>query len=67
METYGYEVEEIKKELQQWFIVKMTSKAVANVTCIGVRKTVGRIMAWIKEFRLFTSLFWLFFSGLNPF
>jgi hypothetical protein len=25
------------------------------------------IVDWIKELKLFTSLFWLFFSGLNPF
>lgn len=67
LETYGYKAEEIKEQLEQWFIAKMTRKAAANVTCIAVRKANARIMERIKEFRLFTSHFWLFFSGLNPF
>ena len=66
LETYGYKAEEIKEQLEQWFIAKMTSKAVVNVTCLAVRKAIARIMQWNQEFILFTPHFWLFFSGLYP-
>jgi len=66
LETYGYKAEEIKEQLEQWFIAKVTSKSVVNVTCIAVHKALARIMQRIGEFRLFTSHLWLFFSGLYP-
>jgi len=40
METYGYKAEEIKEEMKQWFIAKVTSKAVVNVNCITVHKAI---------------------------